>query len=64
MLEKVPNDKELMGIFEIARISEQKLKDVCKMTESMPKKYQGWYEEATGKKLPEQKTIHYDSCKC
>lgn len=62
MTEQVPNEKELLGILEIARDSEQKLKEACKMAESMSKKYQGWYEEATGQKLPEQPTIYYGGC--
>lgn len=62
MTEQVPNEKELLEILEIARNSEQKLKEACKMAESMSKKYQGWYEEATGQKLPEQLTIHYEPC--
>lgn len=61
MKEQVLNDKELLEILEIAKNSEQKLKEACKMIESMSKKYQGWYEEATGQKLPEQPTIHYES---
>lgn len=62
MREQVPNKKELLEILEIARNSEQKLKEACKMAESMSKKYQGWYEEATGQKFPEQLTIHYAPC--
>lgn len=62
MTEQILNEKELLEILEIARASEQKLKEACKMTESMSKKYQGWYEKATGQKLPEQPTIHYGSC--
>lgn len=62
MREQVPNEKELLEILEIARSSEQKLKEACKMAESMSKKYQGWYEEATGQKLQEQPTIHYEPC--
>lgn len=64
MTEQVLNEKELLEILQIAITSEQKLKKACKMTESMSKKYQGWYEEATGQKLPEQPTIHYGPCKC
>ena len=60
MMKQVPNEKELLEILEIARNSEQKLKESCKIAESMSKKYQGWYEEVTGEKLPEQPTIHYE----
>ena len=60
MAKQVPHEKELLEILELARNSEQKLKEACKMAESMSKKYQGWYEEATGQKRPEQPTIHYE----
>ena len=60
MTKQVPNEKELLEILELARNSEQKLKEACKMAESMSKKYQGWYEEATGQKMPEQPIIYYE----
>ena len=60
MTKQVPNEKELLEILELAKNSEQKLKEACKIAEGMSKKYQGWYEEATGQKLPEQPTIHYE----
>lgn len=60
MTKQLPNEKELLEILELAIIAEKKLKEACKMAESMSEKYQGWYEEATGQKLPEQPTIHYE----
>ena len=60
MMKQIPDEKELLEILELARISEQKLKEACKMAESMSMKYQCWYEEATGQKLPDQPTIHYE----
>jgi len=62
MIEQDLNEKELLEILELARTAEEKLKKACQMGESMSKKYQGWYEEATGQKLPEQPTIHYGRC--
>lgn len=62
MTKQTPNEKELMEILEIAKIFEQKLKDTCNMTKSMAKKYQVWYEEATGQKLSEQPISHYEHC--
>ena len=60
MVKQVPNEKELLEILELARISERKLKEACKIADGTSKKYQGWYEEVTGEKLPEQPTIHYE----
>ena len=60
MTKQVPTEKELLEIMELARISERELKEACKIAEGMSKKYQGWYEESTGQKLPEQQTIHYE----
>ena len=60
MMKQIPDEKELLEILELARISERKIKEACKIAEGMSKKYQGWYEEATGQKLPEQPTIHYE----
>ena len=60
MTKQLPNEKELLEILELARISEQKLKEACNMAERMSKKYQGWYEEATRQKLPEQPTIYHE----
>lgn len=62
MTEQDLKEKELLSILELARTAEQKLKKACHQAESMSKKYQGWYEEATGEKLPEQPTIHYGRC--
>ena len=62
MTKQTPNEKELMEILEIARISEKKLKDACQMTKSMSKKYQVWYEEATGQKFSEQPISHCEHC--
>ena len=44
MAKQVPSDRELLEILELAKLGEQKLKEVAEMATAMAQKYQSWYE--------------------
>lgn len=50
----VEKEKKLLEILELAKIGEQKLKEVSEMATAMAEKYQRWYEEGMARKQKEK----------
>jgi hypothetical protein len=44
MTQKVPDEKELLEILELAKIAEQKMREASEMATAMAQKCQSWYE--------------------
>ena len=51
MIQKVPDEKELLEILELARIAEQKMREASDMATAMAQKCEGWYKAKQAQKL-------------
>ncbi|MGK7878265.1 MAG: hypothetical protein AB4426_34675 [Xenococcaceae cyanobacterium] len=51
MTQQVPNEKELLEILELARVAEEKARQMAEMATAIAKKYEGWYKAKQAQKL-------------
>ncbi len=58
MTQEIPKEKELLEILELAKMSEQKLREASEMATAMAEKCQRWYEAAPAQKA-KKSTLHY-----
>ncbi len=58
MTQETPKEKELLEILELAKTSEQKLREASVMATTMAEKCQRWYEAAQAQKA-KKATLHH-----